>query len=661
MSGDDSRPAWRDAEEGYTDDVIGTDTIGELFAETAQRNADRPAQMYKGGVYDRTLGEDVISTAPPGGYATISYERMHDIAKHLAAGFRDLGMEPDDRVGLFANTRMEWALCDFGVLSAGGVVTTVYSESSPNQVQYLLDDPDADAVVVENEELLRRVLEVEDDLSLSFIVVMDDTDVDREDVYSLAAVHDRGRDAFDEAAYESWLDQRDPEDLASLIYTSGTTGRPKGVELTHENFRSNVNQARKRLGPRPDKHPDLASVEPGTRSISFLPLAHVFERLAGHFFMFASGATVGYVENPDTLADDIQQIQPHMGASVPRVYERIFDSMRTQAAESSVKERIFEWAMDVARERTRTEDPGIVLGLKHAIADRLVYSTVKENLGGELEFMVSGGGTLSKRLCETFLGMDLTIIEGYGLTETSPILTINPPEDVRPGTLGAPVVDVDVHIDESVVDAEQFDDVEGRLGELLVDGPNVTRGYWKQPGATERAFTEIDGKQWFRTGDIVEHTDDDFLVYHDRIKEVLVLSTGKNVAPQPIEERFATSDRVEQIMVVGDDQKFIGALVVPNFENLERWADREGIDLPADDYARCADDRVRTWVGEAIDAENEALEKVERIKQFALVPEEWTAENDLLTPSMKKKRRNIRTEFEAKLREIYGDDYATRD
>ncbi|MFC6862930.1 AMP-dependent synthetase/ligase [Halomicroarcula sp. GCM10025817] len=660
MAGDDPRPAWRDAEERYTDEVVGDDTIGEMFAASARRNADRPAQMYKGGVYDRTLTESVIATAPNGEYGTISYERMHDIVKHLAAGFRDLGVGADDRVGLFASTRMEWALCDFGVLSAGGVVTTVYSESSPRQVQYLLDDPDADAVVVENEEHLRRVLEVEDDLSLSFYVVMDDTDVDRDDVYSLQSVHDRGADVFQETAYQSWLDERSPTDLASLIYTSGTTGRPKGVELTHRNFRSNVNQARKRLGPRPDKHPDLPSVRPGIRSISFLPLAHVFERLAGHFFVYASGGTVGYVESPDTLADDIQQIRPNMGASVPRVYERIFDTMRTQAAESPVKERIFEWAMDVARAYTRTDDPGPVLGLKHAVADRLVYSTVAENLGGELEFMVSGGGTLSKRLCATFLGMGLTIVEGYGLTETSPVVTINPPENVRPGTLGVPVVDVDVRIDESVVDATQFDDVEGPLGELLVDGPNVTRGYWNQPGPTERAFTEIDGRHWFRTGDIVEQTDDDFLIYHDRIKEVLVLSTGKNVAPQPIEEQFATSDRVEQIMVVGDDQKFVGALVVPNFEQLERWAEREGVDLPADDYARCSDERVRAWVKEAVDDVNEDLEKVERIKQFELVPEEWTAENDLLTPSMKKKRRNIRTEFEAKLREIYGEDYKQR-
>ncbi|QIO22670.1 long-chain fatty acid--CoA ligase [Haloarcula sp. JP-L23] len=650
-------PGWRAAEASYTDEVIGDDTLGELFAASAERNADSEAQLYKGGVYDRSLTADAIPEAPPGEYASITYKEMHDLVKYLAAGFRDLGVEADTRVGLFSSTRMEWALSDFALLSAGAVVTTVYTESSPKQVRYLLDDPDAEAIVVENEELLQRVLDVEDDLSLSFVVVMDEYNADREDVHSLNDVYRRGRETFDEERYRSWLAHRDPNDLASLIYTSGTTGQPKGVRLTHENFRSNVNQTRKRLAPRPDKHPDVPAITPETTSIAFLPLAHVFERLSGHFFMFGSGATVGYVEHPDTLADDIQKIQPNTGASVPRVYERIFANMREQASDSAAKKRIFEWAMDVARDYARAENPGPLLELKHGLADRLVYSTVAEKLGGEIEFMVSGGGSLSKRLCETFLGMGLTIVEGYGLTETSPVISVNPPEDVRPGTLGVPVDEMNVRLDTHVVDDSEFEDVSGTLGELLVDGPNVTDGYWDEPGATERAFTEIDGTEWFRTGDIVERRADDFLVYHDRLKELLVLSTGKNVAPQPIEDRFSTNDRVEQIMVVGDDQKFVAALIVPNFEELERWADAEGIDLPADDDARCKDDRVRAWMQDAVDETNAELEKLERIKRFELVPSDWTAENDLLTPSMKKKRRNIREAFEQKLGEIYGDDY----
>ncbi|MBV0903341.1 AMP-dependent synthetase/ligase [Haloarcula salina] len=656
MTGGDRTADWRTAEREYTDEVIGDDTLGEMFAASAERNADTTAQLYKGGVYDRSLTDDVIASAPDGGYAAISYERMNDLVRHLAAGFRDLGVSADTRVGIFADTRMEWALCDFALLSAGSVVTTVYTDSSTNQVEYLLSDPNASAVVVENEALLQRVLAVEDDLSLSFIVVMDDHDVDREDVYSLAGVYRRGVEAFDEATYRSWLTEREPDDLAGLIYTSGTTGQPKGVRLTHRNFRANVNQTRRRIGPRPDKHPDLPAITTDTRSVAFLPLAHVFERLAGHFLMYASGAAVGYAESPDTLADDLGKLRPTTGASVPRVYERIYDTMRTEAGQSAIKERIFEWSMDVARAYARADDPGPLLSAKHSLADRLVYSTVTERLGGNVEYMVSGGGSLSKTLCETFLGMGITVIEGYGLTETSPVLTVNPPEDIRPGTLGPPVQDVEVRIDTAVVDGSEFDDADGEVGELLVAGPNVTDGYWNDADATAAAFTELDGTRWFRTGDIVEQTRDGYLVYHDRIKELLVLSTGKNVAPQPIEDAFATSERVDQVMVVGDDQKYVAALVVPNFEALERWAENEGIDLPSDPEAQCEDERVRQWVQEAVDEVNADLERVERIKAFELVSREWTAENDLLTPSMKKKRRNIRGEFREKLRELYGPE-----
>jgi long-chain acyl-CoA synthetase len=646
-------PDWYEAEAAYSDAVTEMDTLGELFASTVERNADRTAQQYKGGVYDRSLTGAVLSAPPDGEYGTISYERMGELVRSLAAGFRELGVSSDTRVGLFASTRMEWALTDFAVLSAGGVVTTVYTDSSERQVRYLLDDPDAEVAVVGTPDHLKHVLAVEDDLDLAAIVTVDDCAPDREDVLTLAEVYERGSAAFEASAYESWLADRSLDDLASIIYTSGTTGQPKGVELTHRNFRANVNQARRRLGPRPDRDPDLPTVAAGKRSIAFLPLAHVFERLAGHFFMYASGVTVCYAENPETLADDLEAVQPHMGASVPRVYERIFRQMREQAGESPVKERIFDWALGVAREHARTDDPGIGLELQHRLADRLVYSTVREGLGDEVEFMVSGGGSLSKRLCETFIGMGVDIVEGYGLTETAPVISINPPEDLRPGTLGYPVTELDVYIDEHVVDDAEFDEASGRLGELLVEGPNVTAGYWANPGETTRGFTEREGRHWFRTGDVVALTDDGFLVYHDRIKQLLVLSTGKNVAPQPIEDRFATVDVVDQVMVVGDGRKFVGALVVPDFEEIARLATKEGVDLPTDPAKKCDHAAVRAWIQAAVDEVNADLERTERIKAFELVPQEWTTRNDLLTPSMKKKRHNIHEEFEAAVDAIY--------
>jgi long-chain acyl-CoA synthetase len=639
---------WRDAERDYADWVVGEGTLPEMFESAADRYGSAPAQRYKGGAYDRSLTPHPVARAPDGAFAAISYAEMRGIVRNLAAGFRAVGLDPGDRVGIYADTRMEWALADFALLAAGGVVTTVYTESSRRQVRYLLEDPGATGVVVENDELLADVLAVEDDLTPEFVVVVDGT-TDREDVYTLADVHDLGSERFDVATYEGWLEARDPGDLASLIYTSGTTGQPRGVRLTHRNFRANVGQCRKRMGPRPDEG-SLPVLDERPTTISLLPLAHVFERLAGHFLMFASGATVGYAESPDTVAEDIRLLCPTHATSVPRVYERILDAIRERA--TGFEEPILEWALDVAREYTRTDSPGVGLRVRHAAADALVYSTVREQLGGNVEFMVSGGGSLQEDLARIFLGMGVPIVEGYGLTETAPVVSVNPVEDIRPGTMGPPLPGVDVRVDESVVPDGQFPAASGTVGELLVDGPNVTGGYWNRPDETERAFTD-DG--YLRTGDLVELTADGYLVYTDRLEELIVLSTGKNVAPVPVEDRFATSDRVDQAMVLGDERKFVGALVVPDFAAIDRWADREGVDLPERRDEQVRDDRVQKWVSEAVEAVNADLERSEQIKRFELVSREWTAEADLLTPSLKKKRRNIREAHADAIERIYDD------
>lgn len=670
-----TEPPWLQAEREYEDDLEEYGTIPELYETSAAKYLDDDAQLYKGGVYDRSM-TGVVPEAPDGEYAALTYRQMRDIVRNLAAGFREAGLERGDRVGILANTRMEWGQADLGLLAAGCVVTTVYTDSSPSQVEYLLGDPGARGVVVENETLLDRVLEVEDELDLEFIVLIDEPSsaYGREDIYTLRDIHDTGAEVFDEETYRGWLDETDPDDLASLIYTSGTTGRPKGVRLTHWNFRSNFHAVRKRAGPREDE-PGRVSIDENTTTISFLPLAHVFERLSGHFLIFGSGGTVGYAESTDTIAEDINQLKPNGGGSVPRVYERIFASMREEASASPVKKRIFNWALDVAKQYQMADNPGTILSLKHSVADSLVYSSIREELGGEIEIFVSGGGSLSVDLCRIFNGIGLTIVEGYGLTETAPVVSVNSPEDIRPGTVGVPLVNVDVAIDESQGTKSEVDlhNPNSTLGELLVRGPNVTDGYWNKPGATDRAFvadpfdaedSEVtapgemvaDGSgKWFRTGDLVERTPEGFLVIHDRLKQLIVLDTGKNVAPQPIEDKFSTDERVEQIMVIGDDEKFIAALVVPNFEALDEWAADNGIDLPDSRAEQITDERVNAWIGDRIEEVNTELAKHETIKKFALVAEEWTPENDLLTPSMKKKRRDITSTHEDKIAEIYEE------
>ncbi|MBP1921086.1 long-chain acyl-CoA synthetase [Halorubrum alkaliphilum] len=675
---------WQEAERDFVDEVVAHETLPRTFERSAERNADRIAQQYKGGIYDRSLvTAGVVDAAAEGDYADLTYAEMRAVVRCLAAGFREVGVAEDTRVAIYAGTRMEWAQTDFAALAAGAVVTTVYASSSPDQVRYLLDDPDATVVVVENRELLDEVLAVRDDLphELDAIVSMDDIDTaeldadDAEIVYTLGAVHDLGAAAFDEATYESWIDATDVDDLASLIYTSGTTGQPKGVRLTHANFRTNVNQCYKRFADRPDRDPDAPGISAETTTLSFLPLAHVFERMAGHYMMFAAGATIGYAESPDTLRDDFQHVRPTTTTSVPRVYEKLYDAIREQASESGVKKRIFEWAVDVGRTHHETEDPGVLLDAKRSLADTLVFSSVREAIGGNVDFFISGGGSLSAELCALYHAMDLPILEGYGLTETAPVISVNPPEEPRVGTIGPSVVDTEIAIDGGMV-GEEVADVPGDVGELLVRGPQVTNGYWNRPDATADAFTEADAlpdgivtagtapadrdgdpdEPWFRTGDIVQLRPDGYIAFRERAKQLLVLSTGKNVAPGPIEDRFAANEFVEQCVVLGDSRKFVSALLVPNFERVASWADTRGFDLPEDRRAICRDDRVRERFQEEVDRVNEEFEPYERIKKFRLVPEEFSEENDLLTPTMKKKRRNILDRFADDVEMIYEED-----
>jgi long-chain acyl-CoA synthetase len=669
---------WREAESEYSGEGIARSTLPIMFERAAARHEDEVAQMYKGGIYDRSLAGGAFDAAADGEYAELTYDEMRAVVRRLAAGFRELGIDDGERVAIYAETRLEWVQCDFAIQTAGGVVTTVYPSSSEQQVQYLLADPGASVVVAQNRELLEKVLAVEDSLALEAIVVMDDPGDhgDRDDVYSLADLYRTGEETFSTDRLKEWLGSRDLDDLATIIYTSGTTGRPKGVKLTQWNVRANVNDNLKRTAPRPDRDPAVPTIDEDTRTLSFLPMAHVFERMSGHYVPLASGATVAYAESPDTLEEDFQLVQPTGMIGVPRVYEKLYRAMREQAEGSAFRRRVFNWASEVARQYHEDADPGTWLQYKHSLAETLVFSKVKEALGGDIEVLYSGGGTLSADLAKLYHGMDLPIIEGYGLTETSPTITVNPPEAPKAGTIGVTVDSVDIKIDTAVVPDEEFQTM-GDTGELLVRGPNVFEGYWNMPDKTDEVFEEdedvsageasggssdgSDGGRWFRTGDIVTVRADDYLVFHEREKQLLVTSTGKNVPPAPIEDSFADSEVVEQCMVVGDGEKFVAALVVPDVDAVRAWADSEGIDLSDDDDALCRDERVHERIQREIDEANEKFEPHEQIKKFRLVAEEWTEDNDLLTPTMKKKRHDIRERYHDELQDIYRDETAPVD
>lgn len=637
--------SWSDAEAAYSDDVIGDSTLPRLFEDAAVRHADAVYQRYKGGVYDRTLAPEPVPPVSTGAFGALTYGDVRHIVRRLATGFRELGMDHGDRVGIFAGTRMEWAQTDLGILAGGGVVTTVYEDSTTDTVEYLLADAGVIGVVVEDAERADRVRNA--DLDIEFIVRMDGDDAAASDTYTLGEVYRIGRDAYDATAYERWLNGIAPDDLASLVYTSGTTGRPKGVKLTHWNLRTNINQIRKRYGPRPDKPPELPRIDDRTVAVSFLPLAHIFERTAGHFTMFAAGGTVAYAESPDTLQADFQAIQPTVATSVPRVYEKIYAAIREEAQSSAVTERIFRWAVDVGETYHRSASPGTWLRIQRAVADRLVFRKVRQALGGNIEMLISGGGSLSPDLAALYHAMGLPVFEGYGLTETAPVATCNPIEAPKIGTIGPPVADMEVQIAEVDFPGRERT---GEIGELLLRGPNVSPGYWNRPEKTARAFDE-DG--WFQTGDIVHQRPDGYLEFMERAKEILVLSTGKNVAPGPIEDAFAPSEIVEQCMVVGEDRKFVGALLVPDEHAIrDRLAEA---DLPArhDELYRL--DAVQALIQSEVDAVNARFDRHETIKQFRVVPRAFTTQNDLLTPTMKKKRRNITERFESEVEAIYAD------
>jgi long-chain acyl-CoA synthetase len=639
---------WREAERDVEHPALDCTTLPGLFADTAERNAERPAQAYKGGVYDRALVPGALDSAPDGAFRTLSYERLRVVVDRLAAGFRSLGVSPGDRVAVFADTRMEWAQCDFALLAAGAVVVTVYPRSSPAQVTRLLTDSGATSVVLDGAEARDTLGDAVDeaDLDLSFVVSMDDL----AGVTGLDAVYERGSDADPDGPWVAPDAARDPGDLASLIYTSGTTGESKGVELTHRNLTANVGQCLRRFGPRPDKRErGVPAVDADARTVSFLPLAHVFERLAGHYLMFAVGAQVAYAESPDTLREDFGVVRPTVATSVPRVYEKIYDAIRDDAAGSAVSERVFEWALDVGRAHYAAADPGWALRVKHAIADRLVFSTVRAALGDELQFLISGGGSLAPELCALYHAMGIPVLEGYGLTETSPVVTANPPENPVVGTIGPPVVDCEVRVDTAVADGQRAA-AGGEVGELLVRGPQVFEGYWGRPDETDRAFEG----EWFRTGDVVERRPDGYLRFVERAKEILTLSTGKNVAPGPVEDALVTrSPLVDQCMLVGDGHKFVAALVVPDFEGVREWGRRNGVELPRDPEALCEDERVLARVWEDVTAVNEGRERHETVKELRLVPGEFTEANGLLTPTLKKRRSRIADRYAAAIEAIY--------
>jgi long-chain acyl-CoA synthetase len=584
---------------------------------------------------DRYDKPDALQAKVSGVYQPISHRTLATRVQHIGLGLRAIGIERGARVGILSENRPEWAIADYACLTTGLVDVPVYPTLPAEQIAYILKDAAVVGLFVSTALQAAKVAEVRHQLpTLRHVIGFGDTPWPGVDL-TFSALEARGQaaaSASSAARYREEALAAKPDDLATLIYTSGTTGEPKGVMLTHDNFYSNVKVCTDIL---PFKN-DVA--------LSFLPLSHVFERM-GDYLMMACGVSIAYAESIDTVPANMQEVRPTVMMSVPRLYEKMYARVLENAlAGGPVKKRIFFWARGVAdkwaNETLAGRTPGGMLALAYRVAQKLVFSKLKARTGGRMRYFVSGGAPLAPEINKFFYAAGLTILEGYGLTETSPVIAVNTPQHFRIGTVGRPVPGVEVMIAPD--------------GEILTRGPHVMKGYLNKPDATREV---IDADGWFHTGDIGELRDG-FLAITDRKKDIIATAGGKKIAPQPIESMIKTNKYVSQAVMIGDKRRFPIVLVVPNFEQLERWAKlknllwtdrRQLINLPL----------VQAKMEKEVLRKLSGLASFETPKKVGLLEHDFSIESGEMTPSDKVKRRVIEKRYSDRIDRLYEEGDAT--
>ena len=578
----------------------------------------------------RTYVKDALFMVKKDGrYVPISTQEFGQRVEHLSLGLADLGLARGDKLVLLSENRPEWAMTDFAVLSAGAITVPVYTSLMPEQIKYIVNDSDAKIVVCSNRDLWLKVEAVRHELPNVHHFVLIDEEGPR-GVVSLSEVMARGKvlAAADPTLFEKRALAVRPDDLASIIYTSGTTGVPKGVMLTHANFVSNSKAL--------DQVTDFSVKD---TILSFLPLSHVLERMTTFSFLY-KGATIAYAESIETVAENLLEVRPTIMISVPRLFDKIYAKvMDNVLAEPPVKRKIFFWALGVGKKhgalRIRHRPIPKGLDLQYKLASKLVFAKIIAKTGGRVHFFVSGGAPLSGDVAEFFYAIGITILEGYGLTETSPVLTCNTFDKMKFGAVGPPVPGVEIKIAPD--------------GEILAKGPNVMKGYYKKEQETREAFE--DG--WFRTGDIGHIDEEGFLVITDRKKDILVTAGGKNVAPQPIENLLKTNPYIQTAVVVGGGRKFISALIVPEFDKLEAYARAKGIPFGSRKEL-VESEEVNAFMLAEVNRETPNLASYERIKRIVLLERDFNAETEL-TPSLKVKRHIVEKAFKGTIDTLYKE------
>ncbi len=563
-----------------------------------------------------------------GHWQPVSSDQIYQRVRALAQAFLGWGVQKGDRIALVSENRWEWAVTDFATLGIGAVDVPIYPTLTGEQMAALISDAGCQIAVVSTRLQFDKLNAVRGQTSLERILIMDSAvPVEGAIAFRDVVAEADARGSERDPVFDALVRSVEPKDLATLIYTSGTTGEPKGVMLTHGNIASNQNLAAADF-----------SFNSTDACISFLPLSHITAR-ALDYVMYFSGAQVAYCSQFDKLPQAMREIRPTVFVGVPRVYEKIRQEVERRAALSLVKKRMLAWAVGVGvRHRDAVyggQTPGSPLW---KLAHKLVYGKVNEAFGGRVKTFVSGGAPLGLDTARWFASVGIAVWEGYGLTETSPVIALNTPVSQRMGSVGQALPNVELR---TAAD-----------GELLVRGPAVFSGYWKKPEVNAECFDE---EGWFRTGDIARLDGDGFLYITDRKKELLKTSGGKLVAPQPIENKLKTNLLVAQAALVGDRHKFVCALLSPNFAALEEWARQHGVEATSR-AELVRDDRVQTLYGEIVQQVNGSLANFETLKRFRVVAEEWTLDSGELTPSMKLKRRVIMERYAGEIDALYADE-----
>lgn len=590
-------------------------SVVHLLWNSINNYPDKPAFLYK----------------KDGNYQALSYREVGEQIITLTHGLLAMGLKAGDRISILSYNRPEWPICDFAIFSLRGITVPIYHTLPAPQIKYILRDCGARAIFVENEEQLKKIQQIKAECpDLEFIILISkkasDSIVTWDKVRQLGDEHRQKHPDL----YQSNLESIDPRATCSIVYTSGTTGNPKGVMLHHHGFVLDIISSE-----------SVFKLYPEDVFLSFLPLSHLYERLGGHWCPLYRGCTIGYAEDLTTVIDDIQKIRPTVMVSVPRLYEKISSAVLEQVESSSaLKQKIFHWALKIGRiyqQKKRDNKLNLLISLKNKVADKLVFSKVKQKLGGRFRFPISGGAPLSTETLKFFEAMGLQIIEGYGMTETHLIITLTPPGSTKYGSCGKPVPGVEVKIDPD--------------GEILVRGDTLMSGYYKQPEQTREMIDE-DG--WLHTGDIGYLDQDNYLYITDRKKNIIITAGGKNIAPAPIENALKLSKYIEDVCVIGDGRKYISAIIVPNYENISKWAQQKSLSF-SDKRELVQSPEVNELISQEIDRLQAESARYEKIKKFILLPDLLTIESGELTPSLKIKRKVLEERLKKEIDALYRD------